>query len=394
MTLTYKDKKAISTGAARDLIKLEVSTLRKIKKTSSFKDLVIKSVIEIFSFYGLTDCEDIVLELYKYEESLAEKEKEFQEKMNIGRNNDYIENSVGYAARALIELNEYVGSRIYYICQSYASEKYKGYELEDVFSPIIKKFREEIELPEEKIHYLHARHSTAEIEYNRALDVLYLLPSTPWFDNDAKTKHAVESFIEESKIEKTEKPVINNDNKHRIARLMKRYDDPQHKEGSKLQRLQEQITMILSEDSIFNDKNNQFNSLNIIGTSRLFEDTYYYGRERIKYKTQDGDVSTKISNDDIMEMLVYFEELGLSGEIIEVGEKFKIIDPHTYRDADGNLVEGKTLYGKPVLSNVEIAVCKYANWTKHENDLFEEYIQIKGFKDLLTYVNNKPVLKL
>lgn len=392
--MTYEDKKAVSTGAARDLIKIEVSTLRKIKKLSSYKELVINSVAEIFSFYGLDNSEDIILELYKYEEALAEQENSFQEKMNIGRNNDYIENSVGFASRALIELNEYVGSRIYYICQSYASEKYKGYELEDVFSPIIEKFRKEIQLPEEKIHNLHAKHSTAEIEYNRELDVLYLLPSTPWFYNKSKDKYAVQNFIEESKIEKTEENVQDHQNKHRIARMLKRFDDPEHKEASKLKRLGQQITSILSEDSIFNNDNNQFNSLNIIGTSRLFEDTYYYGRERTKYKTQDGDVSTKITNDDILEMLVYFEELGLSGEIIEVGDKFKIIDPHTYRDADGNIRKEKTLYGKPVLSNIKIEVSKYAKWTKTDNDLFHEYIKIKKFQNLLSYVDNKPVLTI
>lgn len=397
MALTNENKISIATTAARELIKIEVSRLRKKPDESPYKELVFNSVAEIFAFYDIEKetSHPIIQKIYTYEEKMINEELIFEEELNIRKGRERFENTIGYIARTFVKLNEYVGDRIYYICQSYASSKYKRYELEDVFYPIVDKFVSENDIPVHKIHAITSSFSNHKINYEREMDILYLLPKTSWFKNYEQSKHLVENFIETSEKEQEEEAVdVASDvrfNK-RMERLLKRFDNKEHIEASKLKRHREELIRILSQDGNF--ENNHFDSLNIIGLDRLFSTSYIHGRDHVKYYVQEKEISTLISNEDIKEMLLYFEELCLSGDIIETGERFNIVSSQTFKDKDGNIVKENTLFGKSTLTNLKVSVSKHAKWTETENQLFHKFIEIKGFEDLITYSNNCPVVIL
>lgn len=407
MSMPEENKKAIAISAARELIQLEISTLRKIKKLSSYKELVRESVLHIFKFYDLDELESMstINFLYDYEEAKEVREEELKKSLGLGINEEYINNSIGYAARALIKLNEYIERRIYYICQSYASKNYPMYSLEDYVFEVLLKFQKEIELPVKKIQAIHNKHTNLEIEYNRQLDILYLSPTSPWFKTSMNDKHKIKNFIKKEKEkmlnpkqakekEKRKKELADSFSAKQFERLLNKKKSDEEKKAYELSRHRFQMIKIIEEESVFDSENFSFHSLAGRGFDILFHDSYIYGREQNKYYTQKENISKKITNENILEILDYFEELGITGKLIEVGNNYKIENPTQFKDKDGNINTEKDSFGKTVISDATIQVCKYANWTKECQDLFKEFILIKGLEDIVKYKDNKPIIFL
>lgn len=383
--LPEKNRIKITRELCFDLIDIEVNHIRSIPFLGSFKDIVVHCLTETHSFYDLTD-HSAIEEIYSFFEERKKKECEFRTILDIENNNDKNNYFIDGSFSVLEKLFDIV-NRIYYICQSYLSSKYPMYELEDVFSEITYKFAKEVDIPYRKALNIHSSKSNFNLDLDRKIYNIKDLNNNHWFEKsyeyfkdedwyDKRSEHRA-CFINKITSPEKEKNVIqkakNDPFMEKLRKRMELRDTPERRRADLLKHKHYLVHDILLEDGKYDHETVSFSSLNHVGLQRLIKHKFTYGRDKTEHVLLNKDISSKIDNETLNELMEVFPEMSLSGDIIETGE-ISSIDKELatkFKDKNGNITTEKLSYAEYEFTNLVFSVSDKATLSENaERDLY------------------------
>ena len=156
----------------------------------------------------------------------------------------------------------------------------------------------------------------------------------------------------------------------------------------------ESIERLIVKSAHFDKKLNKFNSVGVSVLSSLISIAVSYTTKSNIVKSDD--LSSEISNKNLLKLLGFFKELGLNGVISESGEYFQLSgEPQKYITTEGDVVFGKMDWANSSLTNLTIEIGLKAKWNKDDNKILEDLLSVFDFDvSRLSYENNNPIIKL
>lgn len=385
--------KSIYEHLALKLIKLDVEHLRDF--SPDYKEMILSFLYKSSRYLKLGDLTERTFELYSKMENIQQELTELNYYIFNDSKNDYDYNKIenfDYNVKVFLMLFKIYADDTYYMCQSISNDNFSLYQLHhEFFEQFCMKFYTENDLPYTAIMKEYSSFSTSKIEYKRKLSVLRMLPSYKWFEINRSVKH----YDHLKNKEKTLKLILDRNNEEYKKQSSVPIDymtlfgiEPDTEENilaSYYYTKQMRMIDLLKYYAQYKIDNHSFHSLDYLGFTKLL--TKEYTSHKRTYKLINKDISERLSNQEIQDILNVFEELSLYGEVKEkeIQYPLKNYEPRFQKET----------YGEPYLYPYKITISNKVNWKSESNDMLIQLLKHFNKEDLLSFDSeNNPIISL
>lgn len=389
----------------RKLVKIDINSIRKIPSLSDFREIITESLTHLYRFYGEEDFVHIIDEIYQYEEEQDNKNKNFYTSLRLDEDK-YYRDELEEILKVHKSFSRFVDDEIYAVCSQYTSTDYPHYSLMEYFVPILEKLREEGDFPAAFANDIDFKLKLKEDEAAQKLRDIKDLSSYSWYQKRIEDLKKYEWFSDHKKKNlytfldniKNPKPKEECDiyalfNKSRDSRETKE-EETEDIQANIFKDRQSNLLKLLKIYSIA--KEEQFSFLNYSGLNAILKAKIpcYKNREsEINIITED--ISEHISNENLLQIMKFFPELGLSAETTDKAPYYKrSARPQQYYNRQGVLVTDKSEFGDIVFKDITLVVSPKVKWMDEHKDAFEELLTHFNLIDRLSYESDLPIIKL
>ncbi|MBM26383.1 MAG: hypothetical protein CL760_12055 [Chloroflexi bacterium] len=389
----------------RKLVNIDINSIREIPSLSDFREVITESLTHLYRFYGEEDFIHLIDEIYQYEEEQHNKNKEFYNSLTLKEDKHY-RDELEEILKVHKSFSRFVEDDLYSVCCQYNAIDYPNYSLMDYFMPILEKLRIEGDFPAAFANDIDFKLKSKEEDAAQQLRNIKDLSSYSWYQKRIEDFKKYEWFSDHKKKNlytfldniKNPKPKEECDiyalfNQSRDSKETKE-EEAEDIQANIFKDRQSNLLKLLKQYSI--SKEERFSLLNYYGLNSILNAKIpcYKNREsEIKIITED--ISEHISNENLLQIMKFFPELGLSAEATDKAPYYKRSGkPRQYYNRQGVLITDKSEFGDIIFKDITLVVSPKVKWMDEHKDAFEELLTHFNLIDRLSYDSGLPIIKL